>query len=209
MKKLRLGIDIDGVITDFEGYWMEEAAKWKQVRGQKVVYYPQYGLERAYGFRNSSGDLLEDGEKEFIRDTFLGYANHGSIRKYASEVLHILHERGHYIVIVTKRHLTYVSFGYKEDRAKEEVIKFLKENDIYYDEIVFAEESGNKREECERLSLDLLLDDCPYVVDELYGSIVKVVMMTMLFNAAIKNVDRVYSWYEFLYYIDKLSGYIV
>lgn len=203
---MRLGIDIDGVITDFEGYWVEEASKHDYVRGKKVIYIPQYGLEKAYGYRDADGNLLFEGEKEFIKELFLGYAKAGSVRKYASEVLHKLHDKGHKIIIVTKRHYTYRLFGWREEDAKQEVLNFLNKHNIYYDNIVFASDNGNKREECESLNLDVLLDDCPDVVNELYGSRTRPILLGCMFNGMVNNVLKVYSWYEFLYKIDEMCG---
>jgi uncharacterized HAD superfamily protein len=105
---------------------------------------------------------------------------------------------------VTKRYNSYTWLSI--DDAKKEVKNFLDINNIYYDEICYTEEHQDKKEYCEQLSLDILLDDNPYEIQALKDSSIK----SICFNAGYNhnNTDgvfaRVYSFYEFLELIESL-----
>lgn len=193
---MRLGIDIDGVLTDFEGYFTEESSRYQFIHNLPVYFKPVYDLDISSGMKAGSLEY-----KEYLSAVLHSYFIGCNVRRYASEVIKKLRLLGHEIIIITKRHSSYCD----DETGKKEVIKFLEKNDIEYDDIVFASHSSNKRVECESLDLDVMLDDNPYVVEDLRGSSVKMVVYHATYNYDYKDVDRVYSWYEFLDYIMKLE----
>lgn len=202
---MRLGIDIDGVLTDFDSFWREEGAKWQYLHNHDVIYHGDYNLAYSYGFEDKDGKKLYDGADEFKREMFFKYAVECKARKSAAEVMGRLRNMGHTLYIITKRHLTYMEAGYDIESSKKEVLDWLFYNNIYYDYIDFAEPSGEKKEECERLEIDIIFDDCPYVINELKGTKTKAVLMSAFFNLDCKAEYRVYSWFEFLSLVEKLS----
>lgn len=202
---MRLGIDIDGVLTDFDSYWREDGAKWQYLNGHDVVYKQSYNLNYSYGFTDETGKILHNDSDRFKHEMFFKYARECRARANAAEVMGRLRNMGHELYIITKRHLTYVEAGYDIHEARQEVLDWLFYNNIYYDYIEFAEPCGEKREECERLKIDYLFDDCPYVVNDLKGTNIKCVVMSTFYNMNFEADYRVYSWFEFLALIEKLS----
>lgn len=202
---MRIGIDIDGVLTDFETYWTERATKYLYEHGREVKYFHCYDLDIAFGFRKSKESIWEDSERDaynkFMDELFIDYDKHCHVRYTAKEVVDKLKELGHEIVIVTRRHHSYHWFN--SDDARNKVKSFLDNNGIAYDYILFAEK--NKKDDCEALKIDVMLDDNPYVFDELRETGVTTVCFSTNYNEDKEYADyRVYSWYEFLYLIENM-----
>ncbi len=99
-------------------------------------------------------------------------------RKYASEVIKKLKEKGHEIYIVTSRYLTDRNTD-DGKQMREIVVNWLKEQNIYYDKIIFSLE--DKVDNINKIS-----------------SIIPVICFHAGYNKKCKgkNIYRVYNWYD-------------
>ena len=92
---MKIGIDIDGVLTDIE--------QWQLDYGSKFVF-EQYHK----GIINSEGYDIEEifNVDEFWEKYLYEYAKNEPARKFASEVINKLKDEGKEIYIITARYLT-------------------------------------------------------------------------------------------------------
>ena len=87
-----------------------------------------------------------------------------------------------------------------EDREKmpEFTKKWLEDNKIYYDELVFKPDS-EKLDYCLENGIDVMIEDSPNNVKNI-SSKMKVMCYNCMYNADIEgeNIIRVYGWYDIL-----------
>lgn len=185
---MRIGIDIDGVLMDIERFMIDYGAKYcieKELPiNTKVGHYDDCDIfgwteEEAIGFWN-----------KYLVD----YATKYPSREFASEVIHKLKEEGHEIYIVTARNEYGLPREY-QGKMREIVSKWLEDNDIYYDKIIYTE--GSKLPYCVGSYIEVMIEDSPENVTDL-SSKVEVLCFDCKYNEKLEgnNITRVYSWYD-------------
>lgn len=185
---MRIGIDIDGVLTDIE----------KFIYDYGIKYCIENNLE--YNVREEEYDeekmlKISSQNAEKFWNTYLKYyATKYPTREFASEVIKKLKQEGHEIYIVTARN----EYGLAEEdygRMKEFVSKWLEDNNIEYDRIIYTE--GSKLPYCIGNYIELMIEDAPKNVKEISTQI-PVLCFDNNYNKNIcgENIKRVYSWYD-------------
>ena len=193
---MRIGIDIDGVLTDLEKYIYDYGAKYCIENNLMYKITPGY-----YEERKVLGISAENEEK-FWNNYLKKYVTEYKARANASEVIKKLKEEGNEIYLVTARNewgLTGEDYG----KMKQFVTKWLEDNDIIYDRIVYTNEDKQKYTEGSKLSycignyIDIMIEDSPKNVKELAKKM-PVLCYHSSYNANIagRNIKRVYSWYD-------------
>jgi 5'(3')-deoxyribonucleotidase len=185
MKKLRIGIDLDGVVFRTLDKVLE---RYNEVNGTDYVseQIKDWNTHNWMDGDMSVYDFFYDPE------TFCDLP----INNDAVEVLYRL-DKKHDIYIVTDTH-----YSCLETRMKELYRIFPKEKFSFMaDRKIFV---GKFKE---MLMLDVLLDDKPENVSHFnqigYG---KAIMYDWVLNRYVTEADRVYSWLEFEKRIEKIEG---
>lgn len=186
---MRIGIDIDGVVLDFE----------RQMR-----FYAEYYdvLCSHHGKVNSSFSYLDSYDWSFeeakhFKETYLIKGTRVcSLVPGCKEILSLLHEEGIQIFFITAR-------GSVNPKTKEEVLKALRKYSVIYDEIFF--EVTDKVCKCKELQIDLMIDDHPAICQKLQEN--KIFTMYLKDNEQKLRKSRylvtVQNWGEILrYFID-------
>lgn len=185
---MKIGIDIDGVLTDVEQYQLDVCSKYVLENFSKGIVNGE-----AYETFDVFGLTMEEDNKLW-NNCLLDYSTREPARKFASEVIKKLKNVGNEIYIITARRNTL-----RDDelgkKTRQIVKKWLLDNDIIYDEIIFSPE--DKLEICINNKIDLMIED---KVDNI-NKISKVIPV-ICFNAGYnknccgKNIIRCYSWYD-------------
>lgn len=194
---MRIGIDIDGVLTDIE--------KWQLDYGSKF-YFENYGIEiqnnEGYEVTNifNIDSKLDD---QFWNEYLYDYAKNEPARKYAAEVIDKLKEKGHEIYIITARYLTDRNDEVGKE-MKNIVINWLKSNDINYDQIIFSPE--DKIEICKENNISIMIEDKVENINNI-SRIIPVICFHAEYNKQCigQNIIRCYSWYDIYSKISKIS----
>ena len=185
---MRIGIDIDGVLTDVEQFTIDYETKFCYENNLTYKIKPnEYDDSKAFC-------ISEENSEKFWNKYIKYYATEYRARDFASEVIRKLKEDGHEIYIVTARNewgLTGEDYG----KMKEFVREWLKKNDIYYDKILHTEETNLTY--CVGNYIDIMIEDKPENVKEISAKM-PVLCYNCNYNADIKgkNITRVYSWYD-------------
>lgn len=197
---MRIGIDIDGVLTDLERY--------------SVDYLSKYCVENNIDFNIGESDyeiyktfnITKEQENDFWNQNLELYAKNEKARSFSSEVIKKLKEDGHEIYIVTARWLTN-----RDDEMGSNMRKLVKnwlfENEIIYDKLIFTRaRKEQKHQEIRDNQIDLMIEDSPNNVNQL-SSIVPVICFDAGYNRKCegKNIMRCYSWYDIYRTINSLS----
>lgn len=155
---MRIGIDIDGVLTDLEGFYRDYVTRYRFLHGVKGnININEYMICDAY-------HISKEQDIDFFTNDFKEYENKYKTRPFAAEIIKKLKEEGNEIYIITAR--------WKSDRDDKEgqrirsvVLKWLEENDIYYDDIYFTK--GDKTIYCKDLNIDVMIEDTPSNIENI------------------------------------------
>lgn len=187
---MKIGIDIDGVLTDIEKHICDYGTKFCYENNIPInikhIFYDEmktfnWNQEQAIKFWN---EYLEDYVKNF------------KPRDCAVEVINKLKENNE-IYLITARN----DYGLPmKDRNKmpEFTRKWLEDNKIYYDKLVFKPDN-EKLEYCLENNVEIMIEDSPNNVENISKKM-KVLCYNCMYNEGIEgeNITRVYSWYDIL-----------
>lgn len=179
---MRVGIDIDGVLTD--------VGEWQLLYGskffQKIPENPKaYEVGKAFSTTNEM-------DAEFWEKYLFKYAAECVARPLAEEITHRIHGRKHKIYIITARAKSLEKTP--EGRAMKKIVKkWLKKHNIYYDKLIFTKE--DKLEACLKYKIDVMIEDKPENILQL-SEFLPVIKFTCPYNQKIsgKNILSAHSW---------------
>ena len=197
---MRIGIDIDGVLTDVERWQLDYGSKFYYERYQKeIVDFEGYDTNQIFNV----DDKLDE---EFWREYFKEYSLNVEARKFANEVIDKLKQDRHQIYIITARgsFLSHSADVMSIEENQQIVLNWLKNNHINYDKIIFSPE--DKLDICKENNIDLMIEDKVDNINKI-SKIIPVICFHAGYNKDCKNsnIIRCYSWYDIYSKIDKLA----
>lgn len=197
---MRIGIDIDGVLTNIEQFVIDYISKYC------VENNIEYNISNSQYDYYKTFNISKEQEMDFWNQSLESYAISEKARPFAAEVIEKLKQDGHEIYIITARWLTN-----REDdignKMREIVKNWLHENKIPYDELIFSKaEKERKSEEIIENKIDLMIEDNPNNISEL-SNIIPVICYNAEYNEDCKGdeITRCYSWYDIYAKIKKMN----
>ena len=185
---MRIGIDIDGVLTDIERFMLDY--------GSKYFVDNNIPLNMKIGFYDDTEMLncTEEQAVDFWRRYIIYYFTEYQPRDFAKQIIKKLKEEGNEIYIITGRNEYGVPMEY-EGKVKEITKQWLNENGIEYDKLIFTE--GSKLPYCTGNYIELMIDDWGEVLKEVSTKI-PTICFNCYYNEKIEgnNIIRAYSWYD-------------
>lgn len=194
---MKIGIDIDGVLTDFEKWQLEVGSKFFIKYNKNIVNPNGYDSKDVF---NATKEL----DSEFWRDYLYDYAKNEPARKFAGEVIDKLKDKGYEIYIITARYLTDRNDDLGNN-MRNIVINWLKENNINYDKIIFSPD--DKFEICKENNINIMIEDRVENINNI-SKIMPVICFDAAYNKMCngKNIFRSYTWYDVYYQIMNVIG---
>ncbi len=179
---MKIGIDIDDVITDSSRLFKEYFEKY----GSRYFEPDEMKENLIYIMR---GNFVNDKIKKFILTYIKEIISNVKLKPNAVEVLTRLRESGDEIFLITTR-------GIKVFEGAEELtIKYLKDHNVPYDNIIFN--AYNKDKEIKENNIELMVDDSVEICENLNLKGIKSYLFTTDVN---KNqntsVKRVFDWLD-------------
>lgn len=188
---MRIGIDIDGVLTNIERFIIDYLSKYCFENNIKYkVGASSYHVSEVF-------NISEEAEEGFWREYLEFYAKNEKARPFSAEIIKKLKKEGHEIYIITARWLTNRDDAVGENMRKI-VKKWLVENDIVYDKLIFSKaEKERKDEEILENKIDLMIEDNPNNIIDL-SKVTEVICYNTGYNTNCKGkrITRCYSWYD-------------
>ena len=188
---MRIGIDIDGVLTDIE--------KWQLDYGSKF-YYENYNKEIVNPKGYETNDIFNstvECDDLFWDKYFKEYSINVEARKFASEVISKLKQDGYEINIITARgsFLSHSSDVMSKEENEQIVKDWLQKNKIYYDSLIFSPE--DKLDICIKNNINIMIEDKVGNINKISTKI-PVICFNAGYNEECKgeNIFRVYTWYD-------------
>ena len=188
---MKIGIDIDGVLTDVEKYAIDYISKWC------VENNIEYNIREINYQFNKTFNISEKQEDDFWYKNIESYGINISIRPFASEVIKRLKEEGHEIYIITARFLSNREDEIGE-RMRNIVRNWLNKNEIDYDKLIFSRRSKERKvQEIIDNKIDLMIEDSPNNIKQI-SQIIPVICYHAQYNKDCigDKVIRCYSWYD-------------
>ena len=188
---MKIGIDIDGVLTNIERWQLDYGSKFYYENYNKEIINPKgYETNEIFNSDVECDDL-------FWNKYFKEYSINVEPRKFASEVISKLSSEGYQIYIITARgsFLTHSANVMTKEENEKIVREWLSNNNIYYDKIIFSPE--DKLDICINNNIDIMIED---KVDNINKISTKIPVIC--FNAGYnekcegENIFRVYTWYD-------------
>jgi len=186
---MKIGIDIDGVIVDIARFMLDYSNKFYYDNGIITkMNEEEYDDNKALGLTKEQTEKFWNTYLEF-------YATKYPARDFACEVIKRLKQK-HDIYIITARN----EYGLPKEicgTMQSMVKKWLNDNDIEYDKLIFTK--GSKLPYCLENEVDVMIEDSPYNIEDI-ATKVPVLCFDNSYNKKIegKNITRVYSWYDIL-----------
>ncbi len=189
---MRIGIDIDGVLTDLDRFQFDYFSKF--CVDNKIPYKitkSDYDISVSFGLSDKQENLFWDKYLDF-------YANEEKARDFSSEVIKKLKDEGYEIYIITARWLTNRKDDAIGEKMRKTVKDWLKRNDIVYDKLIFSNAAKERKiDEIKKYKVDVMIEDSPNNIRELSKHI-PIICYDASYNKDCrgKNIFRCYSWYD-------------
>lgn len=191
---MRIGIDIDGVLTDFENWQLVFGSKFFLKYDKHVIDFEGYDSDDVFG-------VTKEMDSAFWKKYLYEYAKEEPARKFAGEVIDKLKQDGYEIYIITARYLTNRDDDLGQE-MRDIVRNWLQENHIHYDHIIFSPE--DKLDICKENNIDIMIEDKVENINNI-SDIIPVVCFHAGYNKTCcgDNIYRAYTWYDVYYQITK------
>ena len=183
---MRIGIDIDNVISDMTNALLEAYLEHdKELRNTGVVN-PKAKI------RHGMFDWSKEEEESFYYSNIERLAKEFKLIQKSKETIDKLKEDGHEIYIITGR------ANGEYSNPLEMTVTWLKQNDIYYDKLILTDayDSHAKTVECKKYNIAIMIDDNISTCLDLKENGVRVLTMNTPFNMTDDDLQRVNNWDE-------------
>jgi len=179
---MRIGIDLDGTITDFYNSLIKYGVEFgeRNFNNGRIKDCKGFEIHEIFDWTLEEVEIF----KEYVRCEMrmIVEPREGSI-----EVIKELHNLGHKIYIITSRKES------DQINCLENTKLWLKNNNVYYDELILG--NSNKLEECINHEIDLFVDDKIKHCKKCHENGIEVVLFDNPYNKDCE-LKRVNSFYE-------------
>lgn len=189
---MRIGVDIDNVLSNFNEILLQQYLKHdKELCGKGIVKKDAYIRDMF--------DWDKDYEEKFYKENIEYFATLFKPINKCDKYIKKLKNEGNEIYIITGRDNGEYSDPYNM------TINWLRKNNIYYDKLILtnAYNKHSKADICIKNNVDVMIDDSVGMCLNCINKGVRALLMDTLYNRNDKAIERVYSW-EDIYY--KLSS---
>lgn len=193
---MRIGIDIDNCISNFDDTLLKEYLKHDKVlRNTGIINEnPEY-------LRKGMFDWTEEEENSFYNANIENFAKKLKPIQDSSYYIKKLKEDGHEIYIITGRN------NGEYTNPNELTKEWLDKYNIIYDKLILtnAYDKHAKTEVCLENNIDLMIEDSITISLDLISNGIKVYTMNTRYNQKEQTLDRVSKWKEIYERISKLN----
>lgn len=195
---MRIGVDVDGVLTNIERYMWDYGSKYATDWNLDVsIDHTKYNTIDMFGWG-------KENDSTFWKKIYDDYCKNAPIRSFASEILNKLKKDGHEIYIITARSPEEDVTPKNIKKSNKMLIKWLRNNKVKYDKLIFTGE--DKLNHCLDNDISIMIEDCPKNIRQISKKI-PMICMHADYNSKVKgeNIIRCHSWYEVYNRINSLN----
>ena len=193
---MRIGIDIDNCISNFDDTLLKEYLKHdKELRNTGIIN------ENSEYLRKGMFDWTEKEEKRLYNSNIQNFVQKLKPIEDSPYYIKKLREDGHEIYIITGRDNGEYTNPYELTKA------WLNNYNVVYDKLLFtnAYDKHAKTEVCLENNIDLMIEDSTKISLDLINNGIKVYTMNTRYNQKEQTLDRVSKWKEIYERISELN----
>lgn len=189
---MRIGIDIDGVLTNIEQFLLDYLSKYCVENGISFSIHNDicYDVHKVFA-------ITKEQEQDFWKEYLEFYAKEEKARPFAKDIINRLKKEGNEIYIITARMFTNQNDEMGE-MMRNLVKEWLMENEICYNKLVFSKASSERKiKEILEEKIDVMIEDNPQNIYDISLHI-PVICYDTTYNRECKgkNIMRCYSWFD-------------
>ena len=190
---MRIGLDIDNVISDFDKKILKEFYKEDKNKRNKGIVNPEgNGIKNMFDWSSEEID-------EFFNKNMEEFAKVLDSRENAKYYMDKLLEEGHSLYLISHRAYPHYTNPYEVTE------KWLKENDINYTKLILSE-TTNKSKECKMYNIDVMFDDVRANCRMLKENGIKCYLMATKYNLKdLEGLEVVKDWKELYEVVNHLN----
>ena len=188
---MRIGIDIDNVISNFNEVLLNEYLLHdKELNNNGIVN------KNADYIRKGMFDWSSEEEESFYKNNIERIAKSLTVIDGAKEYIDKLKADGYFIYIITGRDNGEYTDPYNMTK------EWLNNYNIYYDKLILtnAHNKHQKAIKCLENSIDIMIDDSVSICKVCIESGITTILMDTPYNKY-SNIKRVYDWQEFYEFV--------
>ena len=182
---MKIGIDIDNVISSFDNELLKEYLKHdKELRGTGIIN------ENADYIRRGMFDWSEDEELSFYKANIERITKNLKPIKDTKKYIDKLKENGNEIYIISGRDNS--EYTNPLQMTKD----WLEKYSINYDKLILtnAYDTYEKTEECKKNNIDIMIEDSVRIASDLKQNGINVLLRNTRFNKKAEGFERVAEW---------------
>ena len=186
---MRIGIDIDGVLTNIIRYACDYGSKYFFEKYRKLdININAWSLKDMF-------NVTDEEDKECWISLVKNYSINEPARPFAAEIIEKIKNENNEIYIITARGAS--SWDDKDGEMKNILIEWLNKNNINYNKLII---SKNKLEICKEHNIKIMIEDKTENINSISTEL-PVICFDENHNKHIKgkNIYRAYSWYDVYY----------
>ena len=190
---MRIGLDIDNVITDFDKKLLDEFLKEDKNKRNSGIVNPKGNWIKDFF------DWSDDEIEEFLNKNVQEFAKDLEPIENAKYYMDKLLEDGHKLYLISNRVYPHYTKPYEVTE------KWLKDNNINYTKLIISE-TTNKSKECKENNVDIMFDDGRSNCRKLQENGIKAYLMATKYNLRnIDGLDVVNDWKELYEVVNKME----
>ena len=192
---MKIGIDIDGVILDSEKEFRIQSELYDVIKLNKNSIINNKELKVQYRYNWSEEEL-----KNFINQEFLRVSRECNFMPGAIEVINMLKQEGHELIIITAR-------GGMIKEMKPVAEKRFEEKKLKFDKYYWA--IRDKLEICKQENIDIMIDDYYKNCKQISDGKIKTIYFREYPNYELEEneyLKEVHNWGEIYRYIHEIGG---
>lgn len=193
---MKIGIDIDGVLTDVEEFCFEHGSKYALELGKDLdeIKYDEYHTSDIFNWSQET-------DKDFWGKVFADYIENEKPRAFAKEIIEKLYKNEeNEIYFITARNNE--RFGEDVLPVEKMTVKWLQKNEIPYHKIFF--DSKDKRDIILENKVDVMIEDNPKNIECIHDC-TNVIVYDAIYNRNVSG-NRAFSWYQIYDKIQKIKN---
>lgn len=190
---MRIGLDIDNVITDFDKKMLDEFLKEDKNKRNKGIINPKDNWIKDFF------DWSVDEVNDFFNKNMEDFALHLEPRKGTKYYMDKLLDDGHSLYLISHRVYPHYLHPF------ETTTKWLEDNKINYTKLILSKDT-NKTKECKENNIDVMFDDGRINYRQLQENNIDCYLMATNYNK--RNSDDlkiVENWKELYEVINKME----
>ena len=181
---MRIGLDIDNVISNFNDELLKE-----YIEHDKILRNTGIIDENAYNVTRGMFDRTKEENDDFYYNNIERIAKKLKPLPQSAEIIRRLRKDGNEIYIISSRD------NGEYSNPQEMTENWLRDNKIMYDKLILTDK-GEKGKICKENNIDIMIDDSINNCRDIVEVGIKVFLMETRFNKQTTEFEKVSNWEE-------------